>query len=191
MLDDMVKIGITAPSGTNCQSWTFTILPTRQAVMNLAEHIAAFFRKLNRMSEKRYLTGFLKLIGKPELDEYYREYHDSVEETLADWNASGIDRLFHGATAAIVVGSRPGASCPAEDALLATQNMLLAAHSMGLGACLIGFAVEAMSRDIRIKRFLGIPDDEIVYSVIALGYPDERYRRVGVRKKYVQRYYEA
>jgi nitroreductase len=131
MLDDLVKIGITAPSGTNCQSWTFTILPTRQAVMNLAEHIAAFFRKLNRMSEKRYLTGFLKLIGKPELDEYYREYHDSVEETLADWNASGIDRLFHGATAAIVVGSRPGASCPAEDALLATQNMLLAAHSMG------------------------------------------------------------
>jgi nitroreductase/Pyruvate/2-oxoacid:ferredoxin oxidoreductase delta subunit len=191
ILDDLVKIGVTAPSGTNCQSWTFTVLPTRKSVMNLAERIAAFLRKLNRMSEKRYLRGFLKLIGRPELDEYYREYHDSVEEALADWKASGIDRLFHGATAAIVVGSRPGASCPAEDALLATQNMLLAAHSMGLGTCLIGFAVEAMRRDISIKMFFGIPDDEIVYSVIALGYPDERYRRVGVRKKYVQRYYEA
>jgi hypothetical protein len=31
---------------------------------------------------------------------------------------------------------------------------------MGLGTCLIGFAVEAMKRDISIKRFIGIPDDE-------------------------------
>jgi nitroreductase/Pyruvate/2-oxoacid:ferredoxin oxidoreductase delta subunit len=191
ILDDLIKIGVTAPSGTNSQSWTFTVLRTRKSVMNLAERVAAFFRKLNRVSENRYLRGFMKLIGRPELDEYYREYHDSVEEALADWETSGVDRLLHGATAVIAVGSRPGASCPAEDALLATQNILLAAHSMGLGVCLIGFAVEAMRRDIRIKRSLGIPDDEIVYSVIALGYPDERYRRVGVRKKYVQRYYEA
>jgi Nitroreductase len=191
ILDDLVKIGVTAPSGTNSQSWTFTVLPTRKSVVNLAGCIAVFFGKLNRVSEKRYVRGFLKLIGRPELDEYYREYHDSVEEALADWKTSGIDRLLHGATAAIVVGSRPGASCPMEDALLATQNILLAAHSMGLGTCLIGFAVEAMRRDIKIKRGLGIPDNEKVYSVIALGYPDERYRRVGVRKKYVQRYYEA
>ncbi len=191
ILDDLIKIGVTAPSGTNSQSWTFTVLPTRKGVINLAECVAIFFRKLNRVSENRYLRGFMKLIGRPGLNEYYREYHDSVSEALADWKTSSIDRLLHGATAAIVVGSRPGASCPAEDALLATQNILLAAHSMGLGSCLIGFAVEAMRWDKRIKRSLGIPDDEKVYSVIALGYPDERYRRVAVRKKYVQRYYEA
>ncbi|MGO9137481.1 MAG: nitroreductase family protein [Syntrophales bacterium] len=191
ILDDLVKIGVTAPSGTNSQSWTFTVLPSRKAVVDLAGRIAVYFGKLNRVSENRYVRKFLKLIGRSELDEYYREYHDTVEAALTDWKTSGIDRLLHGATAAIIVGSRPGASCPAEDALLATQNILLAAHSMGLGSCLIGFAVQAVRRDIRIKRFLGIPDDEIVYSVIALGYPDERYRQVGVRKKYVQRYYEA
>ena len=58
-----------------------------------------------------------------------------------------MDRLFHGAAAAILVTGRRQASCPAEDALLATQNILLAAHAMGLGSCLIGFAVEAMRRD--------------------------------------------
>ena len=48
------------------------------------------------------------------------------------------DQLFHGSTAAILTGSNPGVSCPAEDAPLATQNILLAAHSIGLGSCLIG-----------------------------------------------------
>ena len=191
VLDDLVKIGITAPSGTNSQLWTFTVLPTRIAVIALGDRLAVFFDKLNRMSENKYLRRFLKLIGKPELDDYFREHHDSVMQAINEWKKSGIDRLFHGATAVILVGSKPGASCPQEDALLATQNILLAAHSMELGTCLIGFAVHAMKRDITIKRFIGIPDDEKVYSVIALGYPNEVYQHVAGRKKCVQRYYEA
>lgn len=191
ILDDLIKIGITAPSGTNSQLWTFTVLPTRNTVTALGERCAAFFDKLNRMSENRFLRGLLKIIGKPELDEYFREHHDSVSQALHEWKKSGVDRLFHGARAVILVGSKPGASCPREDALLATQNILLAAHSMGLGTCLIGFAVEAMKRDISIKRFIGIPDDEKIYSVIALGYPDEPYRRMAGRKRFVQRYYEV
>jgi nitroreductase/Pyruvate/2-oxoacid:ferredoxin oxidoreductase delta subunit len=191
LLEDLVKIGITAPSGTNSQLWTFTILPTRKAVLNLGERFAFFFRKLNCMSEKKYLRYFLKLIGKPELDVYFRERHDSVAQALNEWEKSRRDRLFHGATAAILIGSKPGASCPQEDALLATQNVLLAAHSMGLGTCLIGYAVEAMKRDVTIRRFLGIPDDERVYSVIALGYPDEKYTRTAGRKKYTLRCYDT
>jgi nitroreductase len=45
LLDDLVKIGITAPSGTNCQLWTFTVIPTRKAVISFAGHIASFFSK--------------------------------------------------------------------------------------------------------------------------------------------------
>lgn len=110
---------------------------------------------------------------------------------LEEWEVSGKDRLFHGATAAIIVGSKPGASCPTEDALLATQNILLAAHSMGLGSCLVGFAVSTLKESPAIKRSIGIPDDETVYSVIALGYPDESYEAVAGRKKAETRYFEG
>lgn len=182
-LEDLVKIGITAPSGTNSQRWTFTILPDRQALLRLGEEIGRFFRRLNRMAEKRLLRGLLKMMGRPELDDYFRAYYHSVKEGLNDWAQTGCDRLFHGASAAIVVGSAPDASCPVEDALLATQNILLAAHSMGLGSCLIGFAVAAMQKDPTIKRALGIPEEESVYAVIALGYPDEVYQRPAGRKK--------
>ncbi len=99
--------------------------------------------------------------------------------------------LFHGAAAAIIVSSANSASCPSEDALLATQNILLGAHSMGLGTCLIGFAIAAMRKDAKINRLLRIPTHETPYAVVALGYPDEQYRRVTGRKPAVVRYFET
>jgi len=190
LLEDLVKIGITAPSGSNCQHWTFTILPDRSAVSDLGSKMAGYFKRLNRLAENRFLRWSLKLIGKKRLDWYFREYYPAVEDALAEWELSGQDRLFHGAPALIIVGSRPGAACPAEDALLAAQNILLAAHSLGLGTCLIGFAVEAFKADPSLKRFVGIPKREDIHAVIALGYPREKYLRVAGRKPFVLRYYE-
>ncbi|MEW6584267.1 MAG: nitroreductase family protein [Nitrospirota bacterium] len=191
LLEDLVKIGITAPSGTNSQSWTFTILPQRKAVQTFAERIAPFFERLNATAEKTLLRMFLKLIGKGELDAYYRGYYRKVKEAIEEWHGSGKDPLFHGSTAAILVGSKPGASCPAEDALLATQNILLAAHSIGLGSCLIGYAVAALKRDSSIQQSIGIPSEEEIHAVIALGYPDEVYQRIAGRKKATLRYFEG
>jgi nitroreductase/ferredoxin len=191
VLEDLVKVGTTAPSGTNCQNWTFTIFPDATAVNEFGQRIGSFFKNLNRMAEKRWMRKALKLIGKPALDNYYREYYQSVKDGLREWELSGRDRLFHGASAVIVVATKPGGSCPVEDALLATQNILLAAHSMGLGTCLIGFAVDAIKNDSAMQNFLTIPAEETVCSVIAIGYPQEKYQGLTGRKKVVMRYFEA
>jgi nitroreductase len=191
VLEDLVKIGTTAPSGSNCQNWTFTVFPDRSAVAEFGQRIGSFFKKLNRMAEKRWMRKTLKMMGKPALDNYYREYYQSVKDGLKEWELTGRDRLFHGAPAVIVVASRPGGGCPMEDAMLATQNILLAAHSMGLGTCLIGFAVEAIQYDSSIQQFLKIPAEETVYSVITIGYPDEKYEGLAGRKKFVMRYFEV
>jgi nitroreductase/NAD-dependent dihydropyrimidine dehydrogenase PreA subunit len=191
MLEDLVRIGTTAPSGTNSQSWTFTILPNRKAVIKLMEQISVFFEKLNAVAEKFLVRKALRLFGKGELDSYYEDYYPSVKKSIGEWKESGKDRLFHGASAVIVVASKPGASCPAEDALLATQNMLLAAHAMGLGTCLIGYAVAAMAKDNDIQRSIGMTAREKVYAVIAIGHPDEVYEKVAGRKNSVIRFCEG
>jgi nitroreductase/NAD-dependent dihydropyrimidine dehydrogenase PreA subunit len=182
LLEDLVKIGTTAPSGTNSQSWRFIILPERDDVLMLGDLTADYYRNLNRQARNGILRFIVKLSAGDSLGRYYRRYHDSVAKALREWDEEGRDRLFHGAVAAILVTGRKDASCPAEDALLATQNILLAAHVMGLGSCLIGFVVEAMRRNSGMKNKMGLDAGEEIYSVIALGYPDIKYQRPANRK---------
>lgn len=188
ILEDLIKIGCLAPSGTNSQAWTFTCLKSREAVLNYGSMVRDFFKGINRKAESLLLRKGLRLAGNPALDNYYQEYYESVKEAIDRMEHHNEDRLFHGATACILVGSAPDASCPREDALLAAGNILLGAHAMGLGTCLIGFAVEAMKADRSIPVKLGIPAGEKVFAVIALGYPDETYQEITGRKKPVIRY---
>ena len=191
LIEDLIRIGATAPSGTNSQLWSFTVLPDRPAVEEAAQMVGDYFRRLNANAEKAWLRGLLKMIGKPELAIYYREYYETVRQSFQEWEDTGRERLFHMAPAAVLISSRPGASCPKEDAVLATGWMHLAAHAMGLGSCLIGFVVEAMRRDPAIQRGLGIPAREKVHAVLALGYADEKYRAPAGRKPLKPRYHQA
>ncbi len=182
ILEDLVKIGTTAPSGTNSQSWNFVILPERKDVEVLGNLTAGFYRQLNVQAKNPVYRFFARLIAGDALGRYYRNYYASVAEALREWDEEHVDRLFHGASAAILVTGRKDASCPAEDALLASQNILLAAHALGVGSCLIGFVVEAMRRSPSTKRSMAIPADEEIYSVIGLGYPAIRYPHVAGRR---------
>ena len=58
-----------------------------------------------------------------------------------------------------------------QDGAAATQNMLLAVHALGLGACWI--SVYDMAWEGEAKRVLGIPDEERLPSVISIGHPTE------------------
>ncbi|HEX55316.1 MAG: nitroreductase family protein [Candidatus Altiarchaeales archaeon] len=54
------------------------------------------------------------------------------------------------------------------------QNMLLEAHSLGLGACWLG---EILKNKNLVNRILNIPDDKELMAVIAVGYPSKRERK--------------
>jgi nitroreductase/NAD-dependent dihydropyrimidine dehydrogenase PreA subunit len=190
-LRDLVKIGISAPSGSNCQQWTFTLLPSRPAVMALGKKVGAFFRKLNATAEKAWLRNLLALCGRTELKAYYLNYYQEVKEKIHEFDTAGKDFLFWQAPAVVVIGTTPGATCPKEDALMAAQNILLGAHSMGLGTCPIGYAVAAMNRDRSIQTSIGMAAAETVHAVLTVGHPDETWHGLTNRKRVTPRIFEG
>ncbi|MHB8973234.1 MAG: nitroreductase family protein [Pirellulaceae bacterium] len=59
-----------------------------------------------------------------------------------------------------------------QDCSAAIENLLLAAHALGLGACWLGVHPRE-DRVAHVRRLLSIPDDVLPVSAISLGWPAE------------------
>lgn len=61
------------------------------------------------------------------------------------------------------------------DVAAAIENILIAAHSLGLGACWLGVHPR-VERAKHIKTVLGMPEDDnmLPIAVVSIGYPDEK-----------------
>jgi len=66
----------------------------------------------------------------------------------------------------------PEIYAPALDAGLALQNMILAAHALGLGCCLV-YQCESVDQTA-LKKSLKIPEFYRIYCAVLLGYPNEK-----------------
>lgn len=60
-----------------------------------------------------------------------------------------------------------------QDCAAAAENLLLAAHGMGLGAVWIGLYPVA-ERERAVREALNVPDGLVPFALIAIGEPDER-----------------
>jgi len=183
VLSDLVEFASSAPSGSNCQDWQFTVINGRDKVNDLAQKIRKFFERLNSIV-RNPLTRYLSvLFAGGKLLRYYRNNYNSVETGLNE-AAKGRDLLFHGAPAVIIIHSGMEGSLPSEDGQYAAYNITLLAHAMGLGTCFIGYASETINKSAGIRKYLGIPERHRVLAVLIVGFPAVEFQRPALRKNY-------
>ena len=68
-----------------------------------------------------------------------------------------------------------------ESCACCAQNMMLAANSIGIGSCWIGFA-SVLGLNKKILENIGIPDNYHISAAIIFGYPREKKIRASIRK---------
>lgn len=100
-----------------------------------------------------------------------REILDTIGTMAGAWAPVGRSQ------AAVVVcgstvGRKPGTDNGfwMQDCSAATENLLLAAHAMGLGAVWCG-AYPHADRVVSLRTYFGLPDTIVPLNVVALGYP--------------------
>lgn len=84
-------------------------------------------------------------------------------------------RVFHGAPAVIMVSGHGENHWNQIDCGLATENLLLAAHSLGLGTCMVGFVMRYLNQPEASGTLekLRLPEGFSPLYAVAIGYPDE------------------
>jgi nitroreductase len=100
----------------------------------------------------------------------------AIKESLSEFAPTVFQVGMREAPVCIVISVDPGED-PfhfVEDGAAATQNMALAAYSLGLGSCWVGIfrlKEEKKSSEEKIKNALGIPKTHRVISLLPIGVP--------------------
>ena len=102
-----------------------------------------------------------------------KEVRDQISRLNAGVMGRGGDP-FYGAPAVLVVLARKDVPTHVYDGSCVIENMLIAAHSLGLGACWIHRAKEEFETEegLALLKSLGIEEEYEGIGNVILGYPD-------------------
>ena len=114
-----------------------------------------------------------------------KETRDMLSRLNAKYDAKKRPDPYYGAPVVLAVLSEAGNPTSVEDGSLALGNMMLAAHSLGLGSCWIHRAPQVF-QDEDAKAFLkklGMDGDYVGVGHCALGYATQEDTRIPPRKE--------
>jgi nitroreductase len=70
-----------------------------------------------------------------------------------------------------ILKDKRGISHPDVDVSIAAQNLVLAAHSLGLGTCYVGFIASTIQYVPSVKKLLGFDYPYELVTSVCVGYP--------------------
>ncbi len=145
-----------APSAHNRQPWRYTVLVETKQKKKLAEAMGG------RLMQDRKRDGDSDEIVKADVDRSYRRIVEAPIVIVVALTLADMDR-YPDATR-----SRAEYLMAVQSTAMATQNLLLAAHAEGLGAC---WMCAPLFCPDTVRAVLNLPGDCEPQSLLTLGYP--------------------
>ncbi len=107
---------------------------------------------------------------------------DGFDE-MAARHAAGDDPIFFHAPIVLVAHVPKADYFGRDDAVYAAYNLMLAARTLGLGTCQIGFFQVALDRSIGLRAALNLPLGRAPQVTLVLGYPRYDFHRLVPRRE--------
>jgi len=176
-IEAIIEAGCWAPSSTNIQPWRFIVVEDRETIASIAKAVYDKFQAVSkealRKGEKRLAAfcRFLRSYGSFFTDAPLvivactKSYENPVLKMPMATVIEKANELEH-----MDVDMRPLVIDTVQKSVaMAVQNMLLKAHSLGYGTCVMDspIAIEGT-----LRRILNIEDDLELVMVIPMGVPE-------------------
>lgn len=147
----IIEVGRFAPSQGNCQPWSFVVVRDKDLLEKMEAHCIAVCRFFMNTPE-------------------YAGVHP-VPAAAMRLMSEGRMRVFHKApTVILILMDKRGVGVPEVDVGIVGQNIVLAAQSLGLGTCWIGFS-KFLNSSAPLMQALGIAPPFEIVEAITVGWP--------------------
>jgi nitroreductase len=140
----LIQTAIQAPSAINQQPWAFAVVQDKAMLKEYSDRA--------------------KMLCAETIDT--KSMPKELKAMLSDPSFN----VFYNSGTLIVVWAKPIGQHPDWDCCLAAENLMLAAHDMGLGTCPIGLAWPLLEQS-DVKNELNVPFDYMPVMPIIVGYP--------------------
>lgn len=172
IINQIIEAGNEAPftSNTRAQPWRFVVVQNPEFKQKLLQTTMPFWQNT---------IDHLKAAS-PEIYKMATVLYDALDEPK--------DVIYYNAPVIVfVLGPANNPFSP----VLACENMMIAAQSLGLGSCYVGFG-GMIKGNPEVVAALELKEDEAVYGPILLGYPQQNPKpAVAAALKVIAPYKEA
>jgi nitroreductase len=175
LVQRVLECGRYAPSAGNNQSWKFVVVRDPALIKEMTDYTVGWARKTAKMVDPTFpgalTTRPVAKVANLVMTRVAASLGHPTGLTGLSQLASGELGLWHGApTVILLLVDTRGTGKPYIDVGVAGQNMVLAAHSMGLGTCWVSFAM-FLEKSKKFRQLFGIEPPMRLATSLALGYP--------------------
>lgn len=152
ILNTIIEAGDMAPTGRNRQPWRFVVVEDPE-----------FRRKLLLITLPKYQAVM----------ERWKEMSPKLYELVKKSSRfAPEDPVYFSAPVILFVIGTEKSQTRITDCSLASQNIMLAAHSLGIGSCMVWFGRLGLTNVPEVVEALELKEGETLNEPIVLGYPD-------------------
>lgn len=172
----MLEVGRYAPSQGNCQPWKFVVVRDPEMLQRMEAFCVESCRKLSRsLDYANYPRGsFRHFITRAKAKLFNRLQPNMlhpVPVAAITAIAQGRFAVFHRApTVILLLMDKRGIGSPEIDIGICGTNIVLAAQSLGLGTCWVGFS-KFLNKSREWCTRLGVEEPYEIAEAITVGYP--------------------
>lgn len=149
VLKKIIRAGTYAPSALSLQPWGFIVVQDQAFLTRVSDYC------------------------KPILISVLKDAHDEMSDAFRKLLETKEISIFYNAPTVIMVIGKTDSQSRWIDCCLCAENMMLAAHALGIGSCWIGSS-EAAFNNKELMAGFQIPDGYSPIGTIVFGYPAEK-----------------